>query len=394
MKVIVVAEQLRRDVPGGIGTYIRGLLGGLERLGRPEPPGNPSGAAALTVGTDAVPTDAVPTDAVGTDAVGMASDPPAPDVALWASRSSRRGPDPLAAFGSLRVSRISSRCLTRAWDHGLVRAPPGFDVIHATSLLTPPTRAVHGSTTPMTVFVHDLAWRTLPDGVPARSRRWHDGALARVRRRATRILVPSASTADALGRSGFDTASITVVAEGCDHLPLHRRHDGGYLLSVSTLEPRKNLDRLIEAYVAARTPLPLKIVGPRGWTDRRGRPVLAGSPPTGVELVGYVDDDTVAGLLAGARALVYVPLLEGWGLPAVEAMRAGCPVVASPMPSIADAALVVDPTSIASIAAGIRQVVSDDATAAELAGLGIRRASGLTWSGAARHHVAIWEDCR
>ena len=360
MKVLVVAEQLRRNVPGGVGTYTRGLLGGLRQNG-------------------AMTTDE-PTKRV--------------DVAVWASRPARRNPDPLAAYGPVRTLRLPSRLLTRAWDHGLIAAPSGFDVIHATSLVTPGRHGGRGATTPMTVFVHDLAWRTLPDGVPDRARRWHDAALARARRDATRILVPSTSTADALRRDGVNPTSIAVVAEGCDHLPLHERHDGGYLLSVSTLEPRKNLDRLLAAYVRARTPLPLKIVGPRGWTDRHGRAVLADAPPAGVELVGFVDDDSLAGLLAGARALIYIPLLEGWGLPAVEAMRAGCPVVASPMPSIAEAALLVDPTNVDSIAAGIRQVVNDDATASELVRLGTARASTLTWSDTARHHVAIWETCR
>ena len=364
MKVLVIAEQLRREVPGGVGTYVRGLLVGLDRLG---------------------------------DA--------SVDISLWASRAPGHGSaaaDPLASFGPLRTSVLPSTVLTRAWDLGLVRAGSGVDVVHATSLLTPgvgraPRSPGSPATAPLTVFVHDLAWRALPDGVPARGARWHDAALGRARRRAARLLVPSTSTADALLHDGVPAGDIVVVTEGCDHLALYPRIDGGYLLSVSTLEPRKNLDRLIAAYGRARPhlrdPLPLKIVGPRGWTDRRGRTPVPSELPEGVELVGPVDDDTLARLLAGARALLYVPMLEGWGLPAVEAMRAGCPVVASPMPSAGDAALTVDAMDVGNIERGIITVVNDEARRDDLVSAGLERTAGFTWAAAARAHLDVWAAC-
>src|SRR5439155_14505905 len=108
VRVLVVAEQLRRAVPGGIGTYVRGLLQGLRQL--------EDGAEAT----------------------------------LWASRGPRRGSDPLAAEGPLAISRLPGPLLTRAWDHGRAGCPPGFDVLHATSLAVPPGRG-----TPASVMVHD-----------------------------------------------------------------------------------------------------------------------------------------------------------------------------------------------------------------------------------------------
>src|SRR5207253_5170299 len=130
VKVLLVAEQLRRRVPGGIGTYVRGLVAGLRELG---------GAGA--------------------------------DVTLWASRAPG-GEDPLDALGPIRTFRLPSRVLVAAWDRGLVTAPAGHDVVHATSLAVPPP-----GPTPLTVLVHDVDWRHLPDAYPARGRRWHEGAL-------------------------------------------------------------------------------------------------------------------------------------------------------------------------------------------------------------------------
>ena len=158
--------------------------------------------------------------------------------------------------------------------------------------------------------------------------------------------------------------AITVIPMGSDHLPppdpaaatahLSRLGiHGPFLLSVGTLEPRKNQARLIEAYGRIRSslpePWPLVMVGPTGWgeqvmTDHRrgpGRPgAPAGSCPRFYDM---------------ARLLAYVPIIEGFGLPPVEAMAFGCPVVASPLPSTAGAAFEVDPHDTESIAQGILQ---------------------------------------
>jgi glycosyltransferase involved in cell wall biosynthesis len=318
MHVVILGEQLRRRVPGGIGTYLRGLLQGLDQLG------------------------------------GI-------DVTLLSSR--------------LAVPVMRSA-----------------DVVHAPSLFTRPTRA------PLSVMVHDLAWRAMPDAFTSRGVRWHERALRHVVRRARVLLVPSQQTADALGVAD---GRVQVVEEGCDHLP-PPDHDraakvlaglgvhGPFLLTLSTIEPRKNLPRLLAAYRRARArlpePWPLVVVGPAGWG-----PGLA--PEEGVSLAGFVDEALKSALLAEARVLVYVPLLEGWGLPPTEAMAAGTPVVASPMPSIGDGAgaLVVDPTDVASIADALVEAASDDGVRGWLVAAGAQRAAQLTWREAARRHVELWE---
>lgn len=338
----MVAEQLRRPVPGGIGTYIRGLLQGLDEIG------------------------------------GV-------DVTLLDSSD----------------SRLPSRLLTRLWDRGVVAAPSGYDVVHAPSLLT------LSSPSPLSVMVHDLAWREAPETFPRRGRRWHDAALRRSLARAQAVVVPSHRTARVLAQAiGGRDRRVHVIDEGSDHLPppdrdgaaklLARLGVGGagspYLLTLSTLEPRKNLPRLLAAYRAARPclpePWPLVVVGPEGWGPQL-------PPEEGVVLAGFVDEAVKSALLADARLLVYVPLLEGFGLPPLEAMAAGTAVVATAMPSIGEAAMEVAADDVAGIADAIVEVATDDVLRARLTSAGTRRAAELTWAEAARRHVDVWESlCR
>jgi glycosyltransferase involved in cell wall biosynthesis len=349
VRVLVVAEQLRRPV-SGIGTYIRGLLAGL------------AGAAG------------------------------GPEITLWASRPPRGGADPLAAFGvAVATSALPGPAMTRAWDCGL-GGPPGHpDVVHATSLAIPPSRRA-----PVSVMVHDLAWRHFPDAYPARGRRWHEAALGRAVAGTGPLLVPSATVADDLLAAGATAARVEVVEEGCDHLApaddagaadlLARLGvDGDFLLTVSTLEPRKNLPRLLAAYESVRDRLPpFLVVGPTGWG-----PALR--PDAGVVLAGPVSGGTLTALYRRARVMAYVPLREGFGLPVVEAMWCGTPVVASAVPSAGGAALEVDPFDVDAIAGALVAVATDDRRRADLIAAGCARAAGLTWAAAARRHVELWQ---
>lgn len=352
MDALLVVEQLRRAVPGGIGTYARGLLQGL---------------AALRDDT--------------------------PDVTLLASRAPR-GPDPLERYGHpVRSVALPGPALTRAWDRGLMPAPRGYDIVHAVSLAAPPVRDA-----PLTVFVHDLAWRQLPDAFPTRGRQWHESAFRRAVRSADVILTASNDTVRLIEAEG--AKRVEMVEHGCDHLP-PPDHDrareelsragvrGEFLLTVGTLEPRKNVGRLLDAYTRARArlpePWPLVLVGPRGW----GADVV---PVEGAVLFGRVSDPALAALYAQARCLVYVPLLEGFGLPAVEAMSAGTPVVASPLPCTGAAALEVDPLDVDAMADAIVAAATDGEERTRLAKAGLARARELTWEASARHHGAIWKS--
>jgi glycosyltransferase involved in cell wall biosynthesis len=379
LRVTIVAEQLRRAVPGGIGTYATGLLQGLS---------------------------------------GMR---PLPDVTLAASPHPSGGPDPLLKYpfpfveagGSLltllagrgRLPFAPSQLVTRLWDRGLVplrSGPSGpADIVHSVSLATPPARG-----TPLTVMVHDVAWRQVPEAYPPRGLAWHEAALRRVGRTARAVAVPSQAVATELAASSveLDQSRIEVIPEGCDHLPppdheamraLLRRLgvNGDYLLTVSTLEPRKNLSRLVTAYRRVRPdlpePWPLVVVGPKGW----GPDLVAAD---GVVLAGRASDAVLSALYAGARVMVYVPLAEGFGLPAVEALRAGTPlIVSSVVPSIVEhdsPAAVVDALSVDAIASALAALATDDSRRESLSLAGPPSVAGRTWEAAARRHLEWWSE--
>lgn len=366
--VLLAVEQLRRTVPGGIGAYTRGLLAGLARC------------------------------AEEADDVR---------VTLFASRQPRGGRDALEAFGRpLVVSALPGRVMTRAWDHSLLRAPEGFDVVHSVSLAVPMLR--RASTGRLAVTVHDLAWRRHPESTTRRGRRWHEAALRRVCHSAAALVAPSRLVAADLAAFGVDEARITVTRGGSDHLAppdeeataalLRRVGVGGeYLLTVGTLEPRKNLDRLVRAFRQVQPGLPerwpLVIVGPTGWGH-----AAAPHGSDGVVFTGSVPDPVLSGLYRNARAFAYVPLTEGYGLPPLEAMRSGTPsLVSEEVPSVHDLgeagpapARVVDPLDVDAIAAGLVAVLTDDALRDDLVARGAVYATSRTWQAAAREHIDLW----
>jgi glycosyltransferase involved in cell wall biosynthesis len=353
--VVLYVEQLRRRVPGGIGTTVRGLLRGLAA----EPAGQ------------------------------------RPPIVAYASAGRRDlgvglGSDPI----ELRTGMLPGRAATRLWSVGLGGPRGRFAVAHATSFAFPPVAA------PLVATVHDLAWRHLPEAYTARGRRWHEAALRRVGARAAGFVVPSAAVADDLLASGLDLGErpVEVIPWGADHLdapdPLSCAAllarlgvDGPFLLTVSTIEPRKNLARLVEAFGVARPALgghpQLVVVGPAGW----------GEAPTGADGVvfaGAVSSATLAALYGAARAVAYVPLLEGFGLPVVEAMAAGAPIVASPVPAATDGVVLIDPRDPRSIADGIVTVWTDGTLRDELRRVGTAVAARHSWQSVAQRHLEVW----
>jgi glycosyltransferase involved in cell wall biosynthesis len=375
--VLIAVEQLRRRVPGGIGAYARGLLAGLDA----QPAVRQE--VALTLLASRAPGGLA----------GAAS-------------------DPLAQFGKpIMASRLPGPLMTRAWDRGWLRAPSGFDIVHSVSLAAPMLR--RGSRSRLVVTVHDVAWRRHPDATTPRGRRWHEQALQHAAATASALVVPSRLVAADLEASGVEAARLVLVPGGTEHMAdpdpnataeLLRRVgvSGEFLLTVGTLEPRKNLDRLVRAFGQVRPSLPgrwpLVIVGPSGWGQEPVHPPLA----DGVVFTGAVSDPVLAGLYQRARAFAYVPLTEGYGLPPLEAMRMGAPsVVANEVPSVHDLgatgrppACIVDPLDVEDIARGIYAVLTDDALRIDLASRGSAYALSRTWVAAAREHVALWNRLR
>jgi len=177
--------------------------------------------------------------------------------------------------------------------------------------------------------------------------------------------------------------------------------DGPYLLFVGSLEPRKNLRGVLKAWRRMERPTALVLTGWQAWGDKK----WLQAPENGSQgsadrnhphpvLTGYVDDATLAALYTGATALVYPSLYEGFGLPIVEAMACGCPVVCSrtsSMPEVAgDAALLVDPRNADELAAALDRVVGDEAVRRELVQRGLERACHFTWKKTAQATLHVF----
>jgi len=182
-------------------------------------------------------------------------------------------------------------------------------------------------------------------------------------------------------------------------LERHRLHAGGYLLSVGTLEPRKNLVRTVRAYSTLPTDLrerfPLVIVGARGWHESDIVAELAPLERSGqARVLSYVDEESLALLYAGARAVLYPSLYEGFGLPIAEAMASGAAVLTSNagcMRELAEgAAVLVEPMDVNAIAQGMRRLLEDDAACARLRAAGLEKARHLSWQRCAEQTLQVY----
>lgn len=175
--------------------------------------------------------------------------------------------------------------------------------------------------------------------------------------------------------------------------PGHPDLTGRYVLAVGTLEPRKNLERLLDAWMLidseTRASHELALVGPRGWEDES---IVAKASAANARLLGRVSDEELRALYAGASAFAYPSLYEGFGLPPLEAMAAGAPVLTSNLSSlpevVGDAAVLVDPTDVAAISRGLERLLTDTVFADDLRSAGRRRARDFSWDRTATDTLA------
>lgn len=310
------------------------------------------------------------------------------DVMTWSLRGGRVADLPP---GVRQVGLpVPARALREAWQR--VDGPPvellvgRTDVVHGTNFVSPPTVRARELVT-----VHDLAYVHLPATVSPDAQRYRV-LVPRALRRGAHVLVPSRSTAQAVqDHYGIGADRVSVTPLGVDPswsaavpapLPALRALgvEGDYVLFVGSLEPRKNLPRLLAAHAALRGQQPdapvLVLAGPAGRDERvRDQP--------GVVRTGWLDDDALRALVAGARALLLPSLDEGFGLPVVEALAAGRPVLAGDVPALREVggthATYAAPTDVDDLADALDRVLrlpDDDAARAR------RRAwaAGFTWA--------------
>jgi glycosyltransferase involved in cell wall biosynthesis len=263
---------------------------------------------------------------------------------------------------------------------------------------------------PAVVTVHDLGYIYFPEAHPTLARRYLEWSTRHSARRATRILADSLATAgDLAAHYGIPESRIKLVYPGVDeslapvtdpealaavraryHLPER------YLLFVGTLQPRKNIARIVQGYARWRAAqsspdVALVLAGQRGWLFDPDW--ISGVQ--GVILPGYVDDADVAALYSGALALVFPTLHEGFGFPVLEAMRCGTPVITSntsSLPEVAgEAALLVNARDPGEIADAIGRLVDDAALREDLIARGFHHTCQFTWARAAAYTLRVLE---
>lgn len=270
----------------------------------------------------------------------------------------------------------------------------GCDVFHLTGYSW-----LRSTRAPLVATIHDVLFEELPRCYTPGMRT----GLRRVTRRlllgAARTLVPSVRTKAALvERLGADPDRVDVVPLAARALPTVEpaRFPRPTFLAVGTLEPRKNLARVLAAFALLRArglDADLVVAGARGWLDDDLLATAARAP--GVVVEGEVDDARLAALYGGATALVYPSLGEGFGLPVLEGLAAGLPVVTSAATACEEvaggAALLVDPYDVEALADAMRRTAEDDGLRRGLIAAGRVRAAGFGWERTAEGTRATYE---
>jgi glycosyltransferase involved in cell wall biosynthesis len=364
--VAVHVDQLFYRVPGGIGTYVRRLLPALREAS------------------------------------------PELELSLFHARFEASAPAELDGFRRIHLER-GIRSLYPLWNWTGRPALPApldrMDVIHAPSpVAIPPT---HGGQR-LVVTVHDLAFRLYPRAYPPSWRLLHRAGFRRAVRKAAAMIAVSRSTASDIARlGGIDETSIHVVplagslpVGDADPSPVIDRFriPRPYLLFVGTMEPRKNLVRLIRAYrrAALQVPHALVLAGPLGWRSEPVRRELTVRGHGRIVVTGRVSEADLDALYRGADAFAYPSLYEGFGLPVLDAMARGVPVLTSntsALPElVGDAAVQVTPGSTAALATALEGLLSDAGERSRLSAAGRARAGSYSWERTARATLEVYRQ--
>jgi glycosyltransferase involved in cell wall biosynthesis len=286
-----------------------------------------------------------------------------------------------------------------------------LDVIHAPVNVVP---IIAGA--PRIVTIHDLAFHLYPEQYPGPKQRYLRVMTRLSVRRAARVIaVSNATRADVIRLYGADPARVVTVPNGVssEYQPLSAdevsrfRHqqglDGPFILFVGTIQPRKNLETLLRAYarVGAETGWPLVIAGAAGWDYESvfatARELgLTGGERDRVRFVGFIEPETLPHWYNAAGIVVYPSLYEGFGLPLLEAMACGTPVIgadASSLPEVVgEAGLLVPPKDVDALGRAMLTLTRSDELRDELRERGLRRATEFSWRRTATETLAVYRE--
>ena len=315
----------------------------------------------------------------------------------------------------LQGSRIARRVsdTLKGWLRGnatrLEFAIQRPDIFHATNYVAEPCNV------PMVVTVHDLSFLRYPESHPPERLKWLEEGFPRTLSHARRIIADSQFTKDELiSLLGVPGNRINVVHLGVTANYRPRDKDvlaeklrefdlapKGYILSVGTLEPRKNISKLLRAYELLPDSLkerwPLVIVGLRGWKDQKITKRMERLARNGsLRVLGYVPDDKLPLIYAGATLFVYPSLYEGFGLPPLEALASGVPVIVSNRASlpevVGDAGALIDPEDIESLAHVVESLLLDQPKREQITRAGLQQAKRFTWEACAEKTFRVYRE--
>ena len=339
VRLAMVTEQLRAPVPGGTGRYTQELLNALESTANK-----------------------------------------GERVTRW------------QVPGLSRAGRLRQPLLAELWRRGIGPAPRDANCVFAPTPLAPPAKG-----RPLIVTIHDAVPWTHPETLTPRGARWHRDMGERLAQTAAVVVTPTAAVAADLAEH-LQLRRVEVVGEGVspgvgvvpvDAEERARRMDlpTEFVLAVGTLEPRKGLDVAAAALTDQSWPgLPLLLAGPSGWGDV--------SVPPGARLLGRLSDQDLATVYSRASVLVMPSRAEGFGLPLLEAMTHGLPVVVSDAPTLVEvaggAAIVVPRGNSHQLAEGVQQALTERLL---WSAAGRARSRDFSWESAARRLWEIFSEC-